>query len=248
MEPKISFSEAENYVSGKRNFWINLPEIISSGHADCMVDSFLDFLFPRASLTGGEGEFVTAAELLLLRSKPVTVETEQLRREGMLFIDRITAAADYDAVPLLRRAVHAFKYKKVRGMGEVLGQLLSETVPSFDDDRHPILCPVPLHWVRKFSRGFNQAEVLAAIVAKKHGCEMQQLLTRSRWTGSQVGRRRRERLRAVQRAFSMTSNTVPENVILVDDLSTTGSTLDACAEVLKRAGVPRVEGLVLAMG
>jgi predicted amidophosphoribosyltransferase len=68
-----------------------------------------------------------------------------------------------------------------------------------------------------------------------------------RWTGSQVGRNRNERLIGVRDAFAV-RGMVPSSVILVDDLSTTGSTLDECAKVLKNAGVKSVQGLVLAHG
>ena len=73
------------------------------------------------------------------------------------------------------------------------------------------------------------------------------LLRRRKWTGSQVGRKRDERLTGVSGAFALcTRQKIPEYVVLIDDLSTTGSTLDACAEPLKKAGVPRVEALLVA--
>lgn len=228
-----------------------------------MLTVLLDFLFPRRSLTGDEGDFITEAELRSLRSTPVIVGTNELRARGMMHIDRIVAAAAYDSVPLLKKAVQIFKYRKIKSVGETLGSLVSDTsmvfLPRADRDvgeGSPVLCPVPLHWVRKFSRGFNQSEVLASIVGWRRGWEVRNLLKRNRWTGSQVGRTRKERLHGVKDAFEiglglgfgLGQKKIPEHVILVDDLSTTGATLDACAEILKKSGVKTVEGLVIALG
>ncbi len=217
-----------------------------------IITHLLDLFFPRRSLSGGEGEFVTAEELEMLQSSPVILREERLRSEGLEFLDRIVAAADYDEVPLLHRAVHTLKYKRVHGVGETLGAILADVAGrncSSMDGATPVLCPVPLHWTRKFNRGFNQAEVLAEVVGRAWGWDVKNLLRRTRSTGSQVGRKRADRLVGVHDAFRMKFlNEVPRYVILVDDLSTTGSTLDMCAKALKKAGVERVEGLVLAMG
>ena len=86
-----------------------------------MIHFLLDLLFPRHSFTGREGELVTVEELRALRSVPVILEQSVLRSRGLESIDRVVAAAEYDTVPLLHKAVHAFKYRKVREVGEVLG-------------------------------------------------------------------------------------------------------------------------------
>ena len=214
-----------------------------------MFPILLDLLFPRRSLTGGEGEFITESELRSLRSAPVILETPQLRLQQLEWIDRIVAAADYDAVPLLKKAVRTLKYTKVRSVAATLGMILADAAGLLADDDQCVLCPVPLHWIRRFSRGFNQAELLALAVGRECGWEVRSLLRRVRWTGSQVGRHRGERLIGVNDAFLIRSGiAVPEHIILIDDLSTTGATLDACAKALKNAGVKTVEGLVLAMG
>ncbi len=263
-EPESSLWEAENQECSKRNIPEGLSVILDSADDAVMLHALLDLLFPRRSLTGSEGGFITASELKSLRSVPVVLRDHELRSHGMVHIDRIVAAADYDSVPMLHRAIHAFKYKKIRGMSEVLGGLLTEAssevmpffMPSPPALSHrngrggcPTLCPVPLHWIRRFSRGFNQAELLAHEVGRSRGWEIQNLLNRTRWTGSQVGRHRRDRLVGVKDAFAIQSGMkIPMHVILVDDLSTTGATMNECAKVLKNAGVKNVEGLVLALG
>jgi predicted amidophosphoribosyltransferase len=111
-----------------------------------------------------------------------------------------------------------------------------------------VLCPVPLHWLRRFGRGFNQAECLARVVAAERGLPVRGLLMRIRWTGSQVQRCRSERLTAVRGAFRCRIPDPPAHLVLIDDLSTTGATLDACARALKEAGARYVEGWVIAHG
>ena len=288
MEQDFPQTEEKNEDYRKVSFPALLPEsVCAEDHA--RMWNLLDLLFPRRSLIGEEGGWITDAELRQLQSQPVILDIAALRAQGLHSIDRIVAAAEYDSVPLLHRAVHLLKYKKVRGIGESLGKMLvdvsvlclpspaphqSTSTSSVSGAGHPlpqiprcarnagegpVLCPVPLHWIRKFSRGFNQAEFLAYEVGQRRGWAVQHLLRRTRWTGSQVGRHRKDRLIGVQDAFEVNRGLglglglglgmeIPQCVVLVDDLSTTGATLDACAKVLKNAGVKTVEGLVIAVG
>ena len=228
----------------------------------------LDLLFPRNSLLGDEGALVTEREeKILAASAPVITERPQLREARVEFLDRIVAAADYERVPLLRGAIHAFKYRRVRGVGEALGRMIVRASVLFPSPPNPlsreslallgarergdlpVLCPVPLHWTRKFSRGFNQAALLAEAVSRGRGWTVLDLLRRTRPTGHQTRKSREERFAGVRDAFDVRLRIeLPRYVILVDDLATTGATMDMCAKVLKREGVERVEGLVVAMG
>lgn len=223
--------------------FVKSQKFIVSGH---MWQLFLDFLFPRRSLRGAEGAWITAAEQSHLASHPVIEETTDLRKRGIVSLDRLVAASTYAHCPLLKKAIHTFKYGGVRSLDHSLGHLIVQaTPPKMPSDA--VLCPVPLHWTRRFSRGFNQAEYLARIVGReKVGMRMERLLRRIRPTGSQAMRKRAERLTAVKDAFRWIGNIPPSCVILIDDLSTTGATLDACATALKKSGVERVEGWVIA--
>jgi len=210
-----------------------------------MWQTFLDFLFPRRSLRGTEGEWISTDEQSHLVSNPIIEETADLRRRGLTSLDRLVAASTYAHCPLLKKAIHTFKYCGVRALEGTLGHLIAQaasTVQSSDI----VLCPVPLHWTRAFARGFNQAERLARIVACEKGMKVERLLKRIRATGSQAKRHRTERLTAVVGAFRWIGKVPPACVILIDDLSTTGATLDQCACALKNAGVERVEGWVIA--
>ncbi len=210
-----------------------------------MIRPVFDWLFPVRSLTGVEGEWMTAAELASIRVAPVVVDGRAL---GLRALGRIVGATRLARSPLLRRAVHLLKYRRVRALAVPLGTLLVDASRVLPAEPTPVLCPVPLHWSRRFWRGFNQCELLACELSQKTGWPACRILYRVRSTGAQVGRARAERLSSVRRAFSVCKGVdVPERVLLVDDVFTTGATLDACAEALKNSGVRIVEAIVLAV-
>lgn len=214
-----------------------------------MLQFFLDFLFPRHSLTGREGEWITEEERCRLVSIPVVLEEAQLRGIGVQHLDRVVAASDYRSAPLLRKAIHSLKYGKVRDLHVDLAEVLAAASAHLDLRDFLTVCPVPLHWTRRFARGFNQAELLGRAFARERGWPFASLLRRVRPTGSQVGRGREERMTAVADAFGVRKGVaLARSVLLIDDLSTTGATLDGCARALKQAGVARVQGLVVAHG
>ncbi|WP_407539350.1 phosphoribosyltransferase family protein [Deinococcus radiomollis] len=98
---------------------------------------------------------------------------------------------------------------------------------------------VPLHPVRMRERGFNQAELLGRQVATGLGIPYLLALSRSRATGNQAKRHAKDRLNALDDAFTASAN-LPETLLLVDDVMTTGSTLLSCASALREAGVRQV--------
>ncbi len=210
-----------------------------------MLQRLLDYLFPRRSLTGELGQWITEEERGKLASFPVIEGREDLKKRGIKFIDNIRAGSTYCGCPLLKKAVHTFKYRGVRSIAEDLGTLLVAVAPP---TQNVVLCPVPLHWTRAFARGFNQADLLACVVARDCGLPLERLLKRTRPTGHQVRRTKDERLAGVCGAFRCTVDRPPVHVVLIDDLSTTGATLSACAKALKDAGVERVDGWVVAHG
>lgn len=215
-----------------------------------MLKSFLDLFFPIRSLANSrEGEWVSADDTRLLRGNPSYEDSLSLQRRGIFNLDRLVAYGSYDALPLLQDAVRTFKYKRVPSLGNFLGRLMVRATPLLRQDQVPVLCPVPLHWSRHFARGFNQATLLAEAVGVVRGWKVQHILQRTRPTGHQAHRDRVQRRVSVKDAFAVRGDApMPYSVVLVDDIATTGSTLDACARVLKEAGVVRVEALVLALG
>lgn len=115
------------------------------------------------------------------------------------------------------------------------------------------LVPVPVHPSRLRHRGFNQAEELAARLQKRWGISLDRdLLVRNKKTAPQRDLDPSERLKNLKEAFGLApgrgGDTLPESVILIDDIYTTGSTAEACARVLKRAGVRRVYVMTICIG
>jgi ComF family protein len=148
-------------------------------------------------------------------------------------------------------AVHRFKYSGVIRLAEVFGPMLArlalERLPG--DMKRPLVMPVPLHLERLRRRGFNQSLLLARHVASLPGYELDYLaLCRIRPTPSQSTLDRDLRRRNVKAAFEVRRPPAVKgrDVVLVDDVSTTGSTLDACSRALLKAGALRVYGLTMA--
>ena len=207
----------------------------------------LDFLFPKRSLQGSEGAWITVDEQMRLRSTSKIFTSSVLRDRGLTHIDQIFAMSTYQRCPFLKEAIRRFKYRCIPGVGEILCRHLCDVVGEGMDLRSDsCFCPVPLHWSREFQRGFNQAQILASALSHQLAIGNHPLLKRIRPTGHQAHRGRQDRLRALQRAFRVRQMVLPHMVYLVDDVFTTGATLEECAKTLKEAGVQRVEGIVLA--
>jgi len=215
-----------------------------------MFKHILNFFFPvRSLMDDREGEWFSPDDQRLLRGNPSYEEQLSLQRRGVLCLDRLVAYGSYDALPLLRSAVQTLKYKRIPALAQTLGALMVRATPLLRQEQVPVLCPVPLHWSRHFARGFNQSTLLAEAVGAARGWKVRYLLARTRPTGHQAWRTRVQRRTSVKGAFAVRDGaSMPYFVVLVDDIATTGSTLDECARVLKEAGVARVEALVLALG
>lgn len=212
-----------------------------------MLDGLLDLLFPHRSLGGTPGALITPAERAALRPIPLLLDARTVRRRGVLHLDRVAAGCLLDASPLVRTALHRFKYRRMQMLGDELTMYLAAAWPLLAAD-DAVLCPVPLHWTRFCERGFNQSVLLARRHAVCNDLIVRCLLRRRRATGTQTKRTRTERQRAMRDAFAVRRQRLPAHVVLIDDVATTFSTLDACACALKQAGVRRVDALVVALG
>lgn len=147
----------------------------------------------------------------------------------------------------LRDAIHEMKYRPIRRMAEPLGDLLARHLATHPQPADAIVA-VPLHPKRMAERGFNQAELLADRLATRlqlpllrHGLE------RCRDTPHQVGLDHAGRQANVHAAFIWRSSVPPPaQVLIVDDVLTTGATIAACAEALQHAGTRAVRAVALA--
>ncbi len=213
-----------------------------------MFSNLLDFFFPRRSLLGIEGEWLTEEERRMLVVHPYGEWTDNLRARGVVSLDHLVAACTYKKQGLIQKAIHTFKYKRIKTLYSDFAKMIAQSANGVGRPSDLTVCPVPLHWTRKFTRGFNQAELLARAVAARTRSPYQELLKRTRPTGHQAWRTREQRLHALCNAFEVIGTDIPKRVVLIDDLATTGATLDECARVLKEAGVEWVEAWVVAQG
>ena len=147
-------------------------------------------------------------------------------------------------------AVHRFKYGQREDLSRTLGSLLAEFAGRWvGEPEEPVAVPVPLHPRRLRERGFNQSALLARHVARGLGAKLDlSTLRRTRYTAAQTGLGKDERRKNVRGAFLVIhpSAVKGRTVLLVDDVLTTGNTLNQCARALRRAGARRVLCLVFA--
>jgi ComF family protein len=147
----------------------------------------------------------------------------------------------------VRKAVHALKYSGRRGLAVPLAAAMAQKLP--EPPPTVALCPVPLYPARRVQRGYNQARLLAVELARCWSlvCLPAEALQRIRSTSSQVGLDYVARRANVSDAFAAEPVLVSgRSLLLVDDVCTTGATMNACAEVLLAAGVASVAGVTLA--
>jgi ComF family protein len=154
-------------------------------------------------------------------------------------ISWLTAVDTYDG--RMKDIIHALKYDRRRSISPRLGALMRERGAELLRDAGAVV-PVPLHPLREYKRGFNQARDLAMHL----GLPVMPLLKRIVHTRSQIELPRSERQRNVKEAFALAAPASVAIVVLVDDVSTTGATLESCAGVLKAAGVKEVRAVTAA--
>ncbi len=147
-----------------------------------------------------------------------------------------------------RQLLLAFKYGKKRYLAAVLAKFCAEVVredPRFSGLPAPLLVPVPLHWRRKFMRGFNQAELIAREIARQTGVPAMNVLRRKRYTTTQTRLTRAERMKNLKEAFMVRGDVAGyRSIILIDDVFTTGSTSEGCANLIRKE-FPNVENIVV---
>jgi ComF family protein len=162
--------------------------------------------------------------------------------------DRARAAVRYDDVA--RKLVQGFKYSDRLDLAPMMGRWMARAGRELLAEADTLV-PVPLHWRRQWTRRFNQSAALAgAISAVCNVPVVHGVLKRVRATPQQVGRSKTERAENVQGAFRVRpeqkADIAGRRLILVDDVLTSGATVDACARALLRAGAAHIDVLVFA--
>lgn len=225
-----------------------------------IYDFFLDLIFPKKCVNCGEfGSFCCSKCL----SKIKPIQTQVCPKCGKISdkgkwcsgckgksnLSGMIVAADYRVGPT-KELIHHLKYNSILELSPVLADLLIDQLIDIDFRGNIIITSVPLHRRRENERGFNQAEVLARIIGQKIGYKYQPLLKRRIHKKTQVELSGRERRQNLVGMFMAIDEKIIKNktIILVDDVSTTGTTLEECAKILRDAGARQVWGLVVARG
>ena len=186
--------------------------------------------------------------------KPVAPEEEyceDCRRKPHMFYAG-AAAFRYRSVS---GSLYRFKYEKRREYADYYCDILAQTLERFleetgEEHRPEMLIPVPCSKARMRKRGYNQSALLAEGTARRAGIEVREdLLVRSKDTAAMRRMSAAERQNNLKKAFHVYGNGVRlKSIMLIDDIFTTGATIDACAGPLLEAGAKEVSFLTLAIG
>ena len=165
-------------------------------------------------------------------------------RESAVNFDAVYSFGSYEGT--LRELIHLFKYAKVETLAQPLGRMLAEVAPR--GEAFDLVVAMPMHWRKRWSRGFNQAELLAEKTAGRYGLKLSSCLRRRRATKAQAGLSEADRANNLKDSFRVhkPAQVRGKRILLIDDVFTTGATLRAATAALKSAGASRVVGLTLA--
>jgi ComF family protein len=222
-------------------------------------DDVLSLLFPR--LCYGCGNHLMRNEKLICTECYILIPRTNYHLEadnpveqlfwGRCRIEKAAAFSFYNRDSRIRRLIHNLKYKGVRDIGSELGRIygLALSKSKFLEGVDLII-PVPLHPSKKRIRGFNQAEIISDGISEAAGIPVDfKTLERITLTGTQTKKSRYERWINVEGIFNISDKSVlnGKHILLVDDVITTGSTIESCTnELLKCEGV-RVSVAALAV-
>ena len=230
--------------------------------------TILDWWYPKKCLGCGRiGEYLCSSCLQAVEHKRgwYCPECNQMAVGGKTHLgcqrkfslDGLVGLLSYKG--LVKLGVHSLKYRFLKDIETELAGLIQAAIRVKIKDRQgsswlsflkkkPVVIAVPLHWRRQNWRGFNQAEIVATIVADSLRLElMTDKLIRKQITGPQTKLNKIQRQTNVSQAFAIKEKeSLPEKVLLIDDVWTTGATMKAAGKVLKRNGVREVWGLTLA--
>lgn len=182
--------------------------------------------------------------------RPVSAGDEVYRETLARLLERghvagLVSRFYFDKEGPLQSLIHQLKYNGMTSLGVALGERLAGVLMPELDDNSYILLPVPLHRTKKRERGYNQSEYICKGIANVSGLVVApSLLKRTRYTQSQTALDIEERRENVADAFALNPRcSVPvadQSFVLVDDVITTGATIDACARLLVKHGAKRV--------
>lgn len=228
-----------------------------------LYQSFLDLFFPCiCEGCGGVGSYLcddcisklvkfTSQQQCHVCKKPIFEGLVHDKCKSKSYLKGVFIAAKYDKFieDYIGDIKYEFYFAMIGDLVKVMNKYLEENQEFQKIIAQSDVTFVPLHFWRRRWRGFNQAEKIACGIAKYWKTDCKKLLKRVKRTKCQVGLKRKARLANLKDAFKFTyKGEIKNSVIIVDDVMTTGSTLEECGKVLKESGVDEVYGLVVARG
>jgi len=213
-------------------------------------DDFLSLLFPRLCygcgnhLMRNENLICTECYVVIPRTDYHNIPDNPVAQLlwGRCSIEKAAVFSFYNKGSRMRKLIHNMKYKGIREVGMELGIIYGHSLKSSGfTDGIDFIIPVPLHPSKKRKRGFNQSEVIAEGISASTGIPVDNTtLIRSAKSDTQTKRSRYERWINVEGIFTLSDNEAlkGKSVLLIDDVITTGSTIESCAnELLKIEGI-----------
>jgi len=152
-------------------------------------------------------------------------------------------------VPPSDKIIHHFKYRRKTHLAHLLGRAMAGLIRAdYVLSKANIIVSVPLFWWKKFRRGYNQAHLIARVISQETGIESRDILRRVKHTRTQTRLSEYERQKNVMNAFATQLDGIRDSkIIIVDDVLTTGATMNECARVLKENGAAEVYSCVAAI-
>ncbi|HOZ56481.1 MAG: DNA utilization protein GntX [Parcubacteria group bacterium ADurb.Bin316] len=235
-------------------------------HALYWRDFILDLIFPKECVgCGQEGSWLCPSCYQKLEFSKVqyclNCKTENNSGEfcpncrNEYYLDGVTIVGNYDD-KIINHLIKMLKYHFIKDVAIILGNYLvdflqkTHNLPILKITKIPIVIPVPLHKRRRRWRGFNQTKEIAEITAKHFQLKINATnLIRIKHKKAQAKLNEEQRLKNVAGCFAWRGeNLTGANIILIDDVVTTGATLNECAKILKQNGASQVWGMVIAKG
>lgn len=223
-----------------------------------MKDKILDLFFPAKCVSCGKlggficnscyGEIAFVKKQTCPKCNCLSAGGRLCRRCRPKYALTGVVVAGYLNEGAIKEAVHNFKYNGVSALASELAGILAEKLIE-EKIAFDLVAYVPISKKRKAWRGYNQSEILAEIISEKFNKDVFRGLLKRKDTKNQVGLSKREREKNLNRVFSIKRGKTDvrgKRILLVDDVMTTGTTLNECAKVLRAFGAREVWGAVLA--
>lgn len=223
-----------------------------------LLDRFLNMINPDECLISGEilpedreYRYISSHKLLELSPPPhpLTIRDRLLSEYEAddLAISKIISLFKINENDNVLNPIHKFKYMGITQIGTEFGTMLSKLINPNDYD---LIIPIPIHHARKRERGFNQSEIIGKSISEKTAIpQCIDSLIRAKYTYSQAKLNREERKTNLIEKFKVidSEKVFDKRLLLIDDVLTTGTTANHCAEILLKAGARRVDLAVIAV-